>query len=188
MTCSGLDGLTGPNMRKRGNGLMPDNEFTERFEKAGRVDEMFEIVKDAVRVTLNRERAGLMLGLSSLGIAPQGFVGGYHQMGSNAIILNSSVLKRISRARPDMLKPYAFSVLLHEYLHTLGVLDEARTRMLTYKICSDIFGEEHPLTRVSRDFDKVSREIIGKEGPENPGNFEVTFVEGFDSRETGYIG
>jgi hypothetical protein len=167
---------------------MKGETIPERFEKAEKVDEVFELVKDSVRLTLNRERAGLMLGLSDLGIAPQGFVGGFHQMGSNAIILNSSVLKRISRARPEILKPYAFSVLLHEYLHTLGVLDEARTRLLTFKICSEVFGESHPVTRVSRDFNRLALEIIGREGPEQSGNFDVTFVEGFDREETGYIG
>jgi hypothetical protein len=167
---------------------MTDSGFIQRFEEASRVDEMFEMVKDAVRETLNRERAGLMLGLSNLGIAPQGFIGGFHQMGSNAIILNSSVLRRISQAKPGVLKPYAFSVLLHEYLHTLGILDEARTRLLTYKICMDMFGEEHPVTKMSRDFNKVAQEIVTKGGPEQPGNFEVTFVEGFDNGETGYIG
>ena len=167
---------------------MSQEAFLQRYEKAGRVDELFELVKKAVRDTLNRERAGLMLGLSDLGIAPQGFIGGYHQSGSNAIILNSSVLRRISRARPDALKPYAFSVLLHEYLHTLGVLDEGRCRLLTYRICSEHFGDEHPVTKVSRDFNRLASDIIGKDGPEAPGNFDITFVDGFDREETDYIG
>jgi hypothetical protein len=162
--------------------------YPERFGQASRVDELFEIVKDAVRETLNRERAGLMLGLSNLGIAPQGFIGGYHQMGSNAIILNSTVLKRIAKARPEMFKPYAFCVLLHEYLHTLGVLDEARTRLLTHRIADELFGEEHPVTRISRNFNDIAKEILKDQKPEPPGNFDITFVEGFDSDETGYIG
>ena len=163
-------------------------EFPERMEKASRVDEICELVKDAGRLTLNRERAGLMLGLCNMGIAPQGFVGGIHQMGSNAIILNSSVLKKISRDRPDKLKPYTFCVLLHEYLHALGVMDDARTSLLTHKICQDVFGNEHEVTRLSMNFSQVAREILSREGPEPPGNLDVTFVEGFDSEETGYIG
>ena len=152
------------------------------------MDEIFEMVKDAVRLTHDRERTGLMLGLSNLGIAPQGFICGFHQMGSNAIILNSSVLKRISQARPGVLKPYAFCVLLHEYLHSLGILDEARTRILTHRICSELFGEGHQVTRLSRDFNGVAREIVSKGEPEPPGSFDITFVEGFDRSETDYIG
>ena len=167
---------------------MSHKAFLHRYEEAGRVEEIFELVKDAVRDSLARERAGLMLGLSDLGIAAKGFVGGYHQMGSNAIILNSSVLRRISRASPDNLKPYAFSVLLHEYLHTLGILDEARTRLLTYKICMDHFGEEHAVTMISKEFEKTAMKLVKEGGPENPGNYDVTFVEGFDKAETGYIG
>ncbi len=167
---------------------MSKKEFTERFEKAEKVDELFGIVKDAVRMTLNNERAGLMLGLSDMGIAPQGFIGGFHQAGSNAIILNSSVLKRISRIRPEVFKPYAFSVILHEYLHTLGVLNEARAKKLTYAICSEVFGEGHAATKISRNFNEVAKEIISQEGPELPGEAEITFVDGFDTDETGYIG
>jgi hypothetical protein len=165
-----------------------EDGFPERMEKASRADEIFEMVKDAVRLTLNRERAGLMLGLCNMGIAPQGFVGGLHQMGSNAIILNSSVLRRISQARPEALKPYTFCVLLHEYLHALGVMDEARTSLLTQKICQEVFGDGHEVTRLSRNFNQVAREITKTQGPEPPGNLDVTFVEGFDSGETGYIG
>jgi hypothetical protein len=87
-----------------------------------------------------------------------------------------------------MLKPYAFSVLLHEYLHTLGVLDEARTRILVFKICDDLFGDEHPVTRISKNFDKVAGELIKNGGPVRPDNLDVTFVDGFDNEETGYIG
>jgi hypothetical protein len=167
---------------------MPGNEFLRRYDEASGAGEIFELVKDTVRLALNRERAGLMLGLSDLGIAQAGFVGGFHQMGSNAIILNSSVLKRISRARPEILKPYSLSVLLHEYLHALGVLDETRARLLTYKICSESFGEDHEATRMSRDFNRVGKELLAKGGPEKPGNYEVSFVDRFDSGETGYIG
>ncbi len=168
--------------------LIMSESFLQRYEKAVRVEEVYELVKEAVRESLSRERAGLMLGLSDLGISAQGFMGGYHQMGSNAIILNSSVLKRISNASPESLKPYAFSVLLHEYLHALGVLDEARTRLLTYKICTDHFGDEHDVTRMSREFGKVAAKLVTRLGPEEPGNYDVTFVDGFDSQETGYIG
>ena len=157
------------------------DSIIQRYEKATAVNEIFEIVKDAVKESLNRERGGLMLGLSDLGIDANGFIGGYHQMGSNAIILNNSVLKRISKARQDMLKPYAFSVLLHEYLHSLGVLDEARTRLLTFKICSDCFGENHPVTLLSRDFNKPSREIISPGAAKHSSRFDITFVDGFDS-------
>ena len=167
---------------------MTDNDFLARYDESDRVDEIFELVKHSVRETLNRERAGLMLGLSDLGIADQGFIGGFHQMGSNAIILNSSVLKRISRAKPEFLKPYSFSVLLHEYLHTLGILDEARTRLLTFKICSEMFGDEHDVTKISKNFNVLAKDIVIQGGPEKPGNMDVSFVENFDPEETRYIG
>jgi hypothetical protein len=167
---------------------MPEQDFLHRYEQASGAADIFELVKDSVRRVLNRERAGLMLGLSDLGITPQGFVGGFHQAGSNAIILNSAVLKRISRARPEFLKPYSFSVILHEYLHTLGILDEARTRILTFKICQDMFGESHPVTRISEDFNGMAREIVLKGGPEEPSSTDISFVDRIDDDEMRYIG
>ncbi len=165
-----------------------DKKFLERYDQATNSQEVFELVKDAVRRILNRERAGLMLGLSNLGISQKGFIGGLHQAGSNAIILNSAVLKRISNARPEFLKPYSFSVLLHEYLHALGILDEARARILTFKVCQDMFGENHPVTKISEDFNGLARQLVTRGGPEEPGKPEIAFVDRFDSEEMGYIG
>jgi predicted Zn-dependent protease with MMP-like domain len=161
-------------------------ELAERLERAGNVAEIFEIVKDAVRATLNRERAGLMLGLSEMGIMPDGFVGAYHPVGSNVIVMNRTILERIAKADPSLVKPYTFHILLHEYLHTLGVLDEARTRMLTYAVCSENFGEEHMVTRFSKDLESLLPRVLGRVPMEgNP--LEVTLVEGFE-RDTDYIG
>jgi hypothetical protein len=167
---------------------MPHREFLQRYQEAQDVREIFELVKDSVRFSLNRERSGLMLGLSDLGIAPKGFIGGYHQGGSNAIVLNSAVLKRISSVSPGLLKPYSFSVILHEYLHSLGILDEARTRILTFKVCQDAFGEDHEATKISENFNGVARKLLERGGPEQPRSTDISFVDRFDDEEMGYIG
>jgi hypothetical protein len=169
--------------------------LSDELEQADGVGEMFEVVKDAVRNSLSRERAGLMLGLSSMGFADDGFVGAYHPVGSNVIVMNRSVLERIAAADPAMVKPYTFHILLHEYLHALGVLDEARTRALTYSVCRDNFGEDHAVTMLARDFDSLLRNLLGRDErdpirrpfPKEPNPFEVTLVEGFE-KDTSYIG
>lgn len=165
-------------------------DSAERLEGAEGIAEVFEIVKDAVRATLNRERAGLMLGLSDMGFASNGFIGAYHPVGSNVIVMNKTILKRIARVDPEFVKPYTFHILLHEYLHTLGVLDEARTRLLTYAVCRENFGEEHIVTKISKNLENLLPKILGRDALkplEKPNPFEVTLVEGFES-DTNYIG
>jgi hypothetical protein len=163
-------------------------DFPGRLEKAEGFAEIFGLVKEAVTNTLNRERSGLMLGLSGMGIGHQGFIGGFHQLGSNTIVLNKSVLERLGEKKPVLLKPYIFSTLLHEYLHSLGIVDEHRARILTYKICSDTLGEDHTATKLSMDVNKLAV-LVAENGPEASSEFQdFAVVEGFDMESMSYIG
>lgn len=112
----------------------------EDFEKADNVREMFAVVQDAVRLTLNESRAGLDLGLMELGNSGKQLLSAFHPLGSNIIVMNRTPLRRILKTNPQLLKPYVFSILLHEYLHSLGYLNEATTRELTCRISHEIFG------------------------------------------------
>ena len=89
------------------------NEFDKRLEEAETIADVFEIVKDSVRHVIDRDRAGLMLGLADLGNVSNGFLGGYYQIASNAIIMNKNPLRRIQETNPELFKPYVFYVLLH---------------------------------------------------------------------------
>ena len=104
------------------------------FESAKNVKEIFEVVKDSVKATLKESRAGIDLGLIDLGNTDHELLSAYHPVGSNIIVLNKTPLRRITQTRPDLMKPYVFVVLLHEYLHSLGYVDEDNTRKLTRDI------------------------------------------------------
>jgi hypothetical protein len=112
----------------------------EEFGNAKNVKEIFEVVKDSVRLTINESRAGIDLGLIDLGNGHNQLLSAYYPVGSNIIVLNKTPLKRITEIRPDLMKPYVFVVLLHEYIHSLGYLDEDTARRLTFKITKDIFN------------------------------------------------
>jgi hypothetical protein len=113
--------------------------------------EAFEDVKEAVRKAEGRSRAGLMLGLQELGSHPQGWVGGYYTIDSNLIVMNSTALRRIRETEPALFKPYAFHVLLHEYVHSLGFRDEEETGRMTFEITRAACGDGHPATEMARD-------------------------------------
>ena len=163
--------------------------FNTRLQDAGDVGDIFELVKSAVHESLGRSRAGLMLGLSSLGFAPQGFIGAYHQIGSNLIVMNASLLKKIEAEKPERLKEYTFHLLLHEYLHSLGVVDEERCRVLTFIVSKDCFGEKHIVTKIADSFESYLPNLQYPSAEfQPPEEAYITLIPGFDKDGTRYIG
>ena len=86
--------------------------FSEELERCADFADIFELVKTGVEKTLDRGRAGLMLGLANFGGGPGQFLGGYYTVDSNLIVLNSFPLDLIRKKDERLLKPYIFHVLL----------------------------------------------------------------------------
>jgi hypothetical protein len=121
---------------------MSQQHFREELERSRSYSDLFMLVKLAVKKVLGRNRAGLMLYLGDLPL----HVGALHQVGSNGIVLNRQVLEIVSRTANSEVEinSFIFTLLLHEYLHSLGCLDEGEVRRLVHRISSEIFGEDHP--------------------------------------------
>jgi hypothetical protein len=155
----------------------PDLEGSKGFQG------IFRIVKKAVKEALGQERAGLMLVLADL--PPN--IGAFHSFGSNSIVMNRLALEAMGAGAKEEVevKSYVFVVLLHEYLHSLGYLDEAQTRRLVYEISKELFGEGHPATKMAgrgplEILDGlIARRDLGERPPQ--------IVREFDSAHRGYI-
>ena len=154
----------------------------EDFEKAKDVKEIFEVVKDSVRATLNESRAGIDLGLVDLGNSHNQLLSAYYPVGSNIIVLNKTPLKRVIETKPDLMKPYVFVVLLHEYIHSLGYLDEATARKLTHDITKSIFNGS-TITEMAEDMTKFFPFLLYPGG--HPANDKMHLIE---LEEPDYIG
>ena len=90
-----------------------------------------------------------MLGLVELGYDRGSFVGGFHKVGTNEIYLNKSALRVMENESPeDFYRAYLFHLLLHEYIHSTGVYNEAKTRELTRSISLALFTTKHPVGRL----------------------------------------
>lgn len=113
--------------------------FAKEFEESDSIIEVFGLVKDAVELALNESRAGLDLGFVEMGNTNQ-CVFAFYPAGSNIIVMNKTPIRRIMETKPELLKPYVFTTLLHEYLHSLGYLDEMDARKLTCMITQQMFG------------------------------------------------
>ncbi|MCU0849978.1 MAG: hypothetical protein MUC80_01720 [Candidatus Thermoplasmatota archaeon] len=148
--------------------------------------ETFEEVKKVVAKNEHRSRAGLMLGLQEIGASLDGFIGAYYPVASNIIIVNKTPLRRILETDKALLKPYIFHVLLHEYIHALGFLDEETTGQKTYEISKQQFGEHHIITQLSTDIRKFFPNLVypihGWVPQKNVPSIEL--VKGFDFSST----
>lgn len=164
--------------------------FDDGLRQAKDLVEIFELVKRAVRTTMGRERAGLMLGLANLGGGPQGFVGAFFPIATNIIVMNSLPLQRVRETDPALFRPYVFTILLHEYLHTLGIIDEGATRQRVYDICSKLFGSAHPVTQLAADLSKfIPKLVYPTYGWQPNEEYKIELVKGFDRSSTEpYIG
>ena len=122
-------------------------DFAKRLEESESFAEIFDLVKKSAEATLDRRRDGLMLALQYL---PEN-LGAYYGLGSNFIVMNKVLLEKFrdSHGANDT-KAYVFSILMHEYLHSLGYVDEAYARALTYEICKATIGEGHISTKIAK--------------------------------------
>ncbi len=159
--------------------------FVDRLQKAGNFDHVFEVVKASVEQILKRHRAGLSLILAEL----PGYIGAYHVLGSNIIVLNRYVLAIVqAKAKsPLEVNSFIFGILTHEYLHSLGYTDEGEVRFLVSNVCSGTLGEEHMATKMARsDLSKLYPEILSLGMGWSRSGFQL--VKEFDKASMPYIG
>jgi hypothetical protein len=123
------------------------NPLARRLEAPADYDQVFQVVRAAVRRVLGVERPGLGLTLSDL--PPQ--LGAYWQVTGNMIVLNEGLVEamREHASSPLELNSFVYVILAHEYLHSLGYLDEGAVRRVTAHVTRTAFGPEHPATRMA---------------------------------------
>src|SRR5947208_987539 len=159
-------------------------DFARKLDQAQNLSDLFELVKRAVEAVLGRTRAGLMLALADLGNHPQGFLGAFYPVASNVIVMNKVPLLRIQETNPNLYKPYAFYVLLHEYLHSLGFVDERVCREQSHRILETLFGVDALVTQISGDTTRFFPNLVFPDAAWQPSELSLEFVRGFDPAVT----
>jgi hypothetical protein len=148
-------------------------------------DDIFEMVKAATEQSLGIHRAGLTL---VLGDIPNS-VGAYHEMGSNAIVMNRNLLRIVEKLSESRSKrnSYVFMILLHEYLHTLGYTSDRQVRDLGKQITDMFLGRKHPAGEMAvRPLDHFFPDLEKLSGFRDRGEYQT--IRRFDSSSTPYIG
>ncbi|MBI2654298.1 hypothetical protein HYX02_05830 [Candidatus Woesearchaeota archaeon] len=158
------------------------------IKNANTISDIFEIVKEIVREYLGLEQAGLMVGLTDLGMHDRGFIGAFYSLDANTIIINKKPLARLFRTNPSLYNFYLFHIILHEYIHSIGSLDEAQTRQLVYEISRHYFGEEHTITQLTTNMQKFMPNLTYPvAGFQPPTDINIDFVMGIDKKNINYI-
>jgi hypothetical protein len=162
--------------------------YSKALDQAQDLSEIFRIVKQVVWDFIGEERGGLMIGLAELGGRPGAFVGAFYPVGSNLIVLNKTPLRIVKAFKPELYNAYCFSMMLHEYLHSIGILDEEYNKYVTALVSERAFGKNHPVTIIAKDFNHVFPEIFYASIGWRPARqLEIEILESFDN-ELGYIG
>jgi hypothetical protein len=154
--------------------------------------EIFEKVKRDVKKVYKRHRAGLSLGLADMGMFQQGFIGGMHFHPGTEIVMNKTPLKLILETQPpEIVWAYTYHILLHEYVHSLGIIDERQCREITLKITEQIFKEADNPALI------LAKKGIGAYLPDlkmvyipperKPDGLPIEYVSGFDKESQTYF-
>ncbi|MCX8187904.1 MAG: hypothetical protein N3F65_04765 [Nitrososphaeria archaeon] len=111
-----------------------------------------------------------------------------HQVGSNAIIMNKKVLESLltsSKNRSER-NAHIFSILLREYIRSLGVLDEVDIKKLAVKVVEEALGEDHKAYRIiPKLFQEEYKNLDGEIEQRQDKDFK--YVEDFDRENAHYI-
>lgn len=125
-------------------------KMSSKLDNAQNVKEVFDIVKEVVIDTFAIRRPGLTIALGNLQKLQNSIIlGGFYSPMDNAIVVNKSVLENIKVRDKKLYNRYLFHILLHEYLHSLGFVDEKETRKIAFLISNKNFGLDHEVTKIA---------------------------------------
>ena len=150
---------------------------------------LFRLVKKVVKQSTGRIRPAMLLALAYLN--PN--VGAFHQVGTNAMVLNKLIIDGINMISEDneKKKAYVFVLLLHEYLHAVGFVNETDVRKLSYAISRTFFGLDHYVTQFSRSSPYSIfvglKEAIYEIAKSSKIDTKIEFISDFDNENANYF-
>ncbi len=139
---------------------MKEMKMIEKFDSAKNIPEIFEVVRETVKDTFSVSKSGLTVSLNNLDTTNRGILGAVYLPQDSLIVVNKKILNFIKKKKPELMKSYLFHVLLHEYLHSVGFIDEAEVRKLAFLISNKHFGSNHDVTRLAGNIDRFIKNFV----------------------------
>ncbi len=158
--------------------------YCSRINEASGFSEVWEIVKDTVKEVLGKHRVGMMLFLDDLPL----HLGAYHPLGTNNMVLNRTLVQIVESVTKSkrLVNAFVYSLLIHEYLHALGCVSEAKVRSLVYKISKECFSDNHVVTKLAEESPWALLKGIPLRGIEPP-KHSMEIVKDFEKSNERYI-
>jgi hypothetical protein len=124
-------------------------------------------------------------------MTPRGFIGGMHFPPGTDIVMNKTPLTLIMETQSyEVIWAYTYHILLHEYVHSLGVWDEQQCRVITLRITEEIFEEaDHPALILAKNGIAAyfpNLEIIYRPPEQRPDGIVIEYISGFDRESYSY--
>ena len=158
--------------------------FADLLDAEMDFDSVFSVVKKTVKRVTGKGRSGLGLALSNL---PAG-LGAFWQIGGNYIVMNEILLdamKQITKNTREF-NSFVYLILTHEYLHSVGYINEEEARIMTHNVAEATFGKDHPASVMSADdLWKQYPVLLSLRGGDGS---LLKIVSKFDMDSTSYIG
>ena len=156
--------------------------------------EIFERVREDVRIAIGRRRAGLRLGLMEMGMSEKGFIGGMHFSPGTGFLMNKTPLEKLLEQQPyEIVWAYTYHILLHEYVHSFGgvFLNEQQCRDMTLRISEETFKEkDHPAILLAKKgigtFFPNLKLIYAPPGFQPDGTVPIEYIYDFDRESFEY--
>lgn len=162
------------------------NPLVQQLKDANNYDKVFDLVKRSVEKSISRHRAGLTLILAEI----PNHIGAYFVGSGNIIVINKTILNTMRKLTKDKeeFNSFVFSILTHEYLHSLGFTEEQNVRPLVKRICEENFGADHmTCTIASRELFSIYPKLKDL-GPGRTNNDDFEVINNFDKSSMSYIG
>jgi len=160
-----------------------NHSVVESLDSVMDYDRIFSIVKKSVKAVLGKERSGLGLALSDLPVT----LGAFWQVGGNYIVMNEVLVNAMSKIAKTTreFNSYVYTILTHEYLHSVGYIDEFQARQMTSLVARQTFGPDHPaVTMSSGDIWKQYPLFLSLRGGDGS---VLRIISRFDTDSTSYI-
>ena len=139
---------------------MKEIKMVEKLKNAKSIPQIFEVVRETVKDTFSVDRSGLKISLNNLDTTSQGILGAVYFPQDSLIVVNKKILSFIKKKKPKFMKSYLFHVLLHEYLHSVGFIDEVEVRKLAFLISNKHFGKDHDVTKLAANINNFIRNFV----------------------------
>lgn len=161
----------------------PEPLYFQSLDNKMDYDKVFSVVKNSVRHVTGKERSGLGLALSDLPAT----LGAFWQVGGNYIVMNQVLIDAMSKLTGSIreFNSFVYMILTHEYLHSLGFIDEMEARKMTAEVAMKSFGKDHPAFTMSNgDLWTLYPQLRALNGGTGQ---SIRIIGNFDSSSTSYI-